>query len=96
MQRQTFENYRHSTKNSFPKKIHEFHENYESYPSILQCVPRVLAHTLVNQLDTEREGLKMLLGLGFRFSFSDIQNCIGGHIANSEVHGDGQGMDEMR
>ena len=47
MQRQTFENYRHSTKNSFPKKIHEFRENYESYRSILQCVSRVLAHTLI-------------------------------------------------
>ena len=43
----TFGNYRHSTKNSFPKKIHELRENYESYPIILQSVPIILKHTLV-------------------------------------------------
>ena len=47
LRRQTFENYLHSTKNSFPKKELQLRENYESLPRILQSVPILLAHTLV-------------------------------------------------
>ena len=42
------ENYPYYGENTSSTKRLQLCENYGSYPSILQCVPRVLAHTLVH------------------------------------------------
>ena len=47
MQKLTPENYPYYGENTLSKKKLQLRENYGSYPSILQCAPRVLAHTLV-------------------------------------------------
>ena len=47
LRRQTFENSPHYSENSLPKKKLQLGENYESYPKILQSVPIILKHTLV-------------------------------------------------
>ena len=44
------ENYPYYGENTLSKKKLQLRENYGSYPSILQCAPRVLAHTLVDNL----------------------------------------------
>ena len=46
------ENYPYYGENTFSKKKLQLRENCGSYPRILQCVPRVLAHTLVSTRHT--------------------------------------------
>ena len=61
--------------NILSKKKLQLHENYESYPSILQCALRVLAHTLMLLLPVTLL-IKTFLFLFFRLPTFEIKFSI--------------------